>query len=314
MGVTQIENKKLKSKDGVSELHVVIWKPQGQVKAILQIAHGMIEYIECYDRFAKYLNKQGILVVGNDHIGHGHTSKEKNLGYFAQKHMSAIVVCDMHRVAKCMKKQYPDVLYFMFGHSMGSFMLRRYLMTFGEELDGAILCGTGRHSKIILDIGRIATELARKIHGDHYPSRFLKVLFFGTYNARIPREERRNEIDWITKEPNIRKEKKKNKLSNFSFTVNGYRTLLDVLTYIQKPENIKKIPKDLPIYLISGQEDPVGNYGRSVRWVYKELKYNGLVDVDIKLYPGDRHEILNEQNWKQVHQDIYMWLQKKITT
>jgi len=308
MQTTKVKNKRLPSKDGKSQLHVVIWEPQGQVKAILQIAHGMVEYIERYDAFARYLNKKGILVVGNDHIGHGHTAKEKDLGYFTPDHMSATVVCDLHRVTKCMKKRYPDVPYYLLGHSMGSFMVRRYLMTFGEEIDGAILCGTGSHSKAILTIGKVAADLSGLARGERHRSRMLEILFFGTYNRRVPRAERKNETDWISKEPQVREQKMQNKLSNFTFTVNGYRTLLDVLSYIQRQENIEKIPKTLPIFLIAGQEDPVGNYGKGVRQVYKSYKNAGILDVDIKLYKGDRHEILNEKDREQVFEDILSWM------
>ena len=272
MQTTKVKNKRLPSKDGKSQLHVVIWEPQGQVKAILQIAHGMVEYIERYDAFARYLNKKGILVVGNDHIGHGHTAKEKDLGYFTPDYMSATVVCDLHRVTKCMKKRYPDVPYYLLGHR------------------------------------KVAVDLLGLARGERHRSRMLEILFFGTYNRRVPRAERKNETDWISKEPQVREQKMQNKLSNFTFTVNGYRTLLDVLSYIQRQENIEKIPKTLPIFLIAGQEDPVGNYGKGVRQVYKSYKNAGILDVDIKLYKGDRHEILNEKDREQVFADILSWM------
>lgn len=299
---------RLPSKDGVHKLHVVIWEPQTQIKAILQISHGMIEMIERYDDFAGFLNTKGILVIGNDHLGHGQTAdSEEDFGYFCPKKMSATVVADLHSVTEYAKKKYPNVPYFLLGHSMGSFMARRYLMTYGEELTGTIIMGTGRKPEHVLLAGKIVSSIIQIIKGPRYHSQFLRKSAFGTFNDKIP--NKRTESDWLTKDEKIVDFCLGNKYCNFTFTINGYKTLFDVLGFIQKKENIAQIPKELPIFMVAGDADPVGDYGQGVQKVFETYKQAGIEDIAIKLYEGDRHEILNELDKESVYIDIYKWMQ-----
>ncbi|MCI7792021.1 MAG: alpha/beta hydrolase [Lachnospiraceae bacterium] len=297
----------LPSHDGVHKLHVVIWEPETEIRAVLQISHGMIEMIERYDDFAGFLNTKGILVIGNDHLGHGHTAdSEEDFGYFCPKNMSATVVDDLHSVTEYAKKEYPGVPYFLLGHSMGSFMARRYLMTYGKELTGAVIMGTGRQPKLVLMSGKVISTIVQLVKGSRYHSVFLKKLAFGAYCDRIP--NKRTESDWLTRDEKIVDFCISNKYCNFSFTVNGYKTLFDVLTFIQKKENVDKIPKKLPIFMVAGNDDPVGEYGKGVKQVFEIYKQAGIEDVSLKLYEGDRHEILNELDKENVYEDIYNWL------
>lgn len=298
----------LPSHDGVHKLHVVIWEPETEIRAVLQISHGMIEMIERYDDFARFLNTKGILVIGNDHLGHGHTADSaEDFGYFCPKNMSATVVDDLHSVTEYAKKEYSGVPYFLLGHSMGSFMARRYLMTYGKELTGAVIMGTGRQPKLVLMSGKVISTIIQFVKGSRYRSGFLKKLAFGAYCNRIP--NRRTESDWLTRDEKIVDFCISNKYCNFSFTVNGYKTLFDVLTFIQKKENVDKIPKKLPIFMVAGNDDPVGEYGNGVRQVFEIYKQTGIEDVSLKLYEGDRHEILNELDKENVYEDIYNWLE-----
>lgn len=302
---------RLPSKDGVHKLHVVIWEPQTQVKAILQISHGMIEMIERYDDFAGFLNKKGILVIGNDHLGHGQTAdSEEDFGYFCPKNMSATVVADLHSVTKYAKKEYPNVPYFLLGHSMGSFLARRYLMTYGEELAGAIIMGTGRKPKHVLFAGKIVSSMIQMIKGPRYHSNFMKHAAFGAFNDRIP--NKRTESDWLTKDEKIVDFCLANKYCNFTFTINGYKTLFEVLSFIQKKKNIAKIPSNLPIFIVAGDADPVGDYGQGVQHVFETYKQARIEDIAIKLYEDDRHEILNELDKERVYEDIYNWISEHI--
>lgn len=307
----QKEQFSLPSADGIHQLHVVMWKPDIQIKAIVQISHGMVEFIERYDDFAKYLNEQGFLVVGNDHLGHGQTAgNDDDLGYFCNENMSATVVNDLHTVTLYVKKYYPDIPYFLLGHSMGSFMARRYLMTYADELTGAIISGTGRQPKLTLTAGKMVASIIKMFKGDRYRSPFLKKTAFGTYNARI--KPIRTENDWLTKDTAIVDWYNSNKYCTFPFTVNGYQTLFEVLTFIQKPENYNKIPKKLPIFMVAGDEDPVGEYGKGVTQIYQNYKEAGIKDISMKLYDGDRHEILNELDRETVYTDIAEWIGKHL--
>ncbi len=297
------------SVDGIHQLHVVIWEPQ-EIKAILQISHGMIEYVERYEDFAAYLTQRGFLVVGNDHLGHGKTAGcDEDLGHFCEK-KSAAVVEDLHHVTLEMKKQYPNIPYFLFGHSMGSFMARRYLMTYGQELTGAIICGTGRKKPLVLATAKCINGIIGLFKGERYRSDVMQKLAFGTYNKRIPNLRSNN--DWLTRDEQIIDMYNAHEHCMFIFTVNGYRTLFDALTFIQKKENIAKLRKDLPVFMVAGAQDPVGDYGKGVIEVYESYKKHGIKDISLKLYEEDRHEILNELDRATVYEDLAKWLISKM--
>lgn len=302
---------KLPSKDGIHRLHAVFWKPDGEVRGVVQISHGMIEMIERYDGFARYLNDNGFAVIGNDHLGHGLTAgRDEDFGYFCRKNMSATVVSDLHRVTRYAKKHYSEVPYFLLGHSMGSFMARRYIMTYGNELTGAVIIGTGSKSALTLAAGKALSALVRLTKGDRYHSRILERCAFHNYLSRV--KNPRTESDWITRDEQAVEQYRKNKYCNFKFTVNGYRTLFEVLTFIQKDRNIENIPRELPLLFLAGGMDPVGDYGKAVNEICREYKKKGINDVSMKLYPDDRHEVLNELDKEQVYRDILRWLENHL--
>lgn len=308
MGKTE---SRLPSKDGKHKLHVVFWKPEQPVRGVVQISHGMIEMIERYDDFARYLNDNGFAVIGNDHLGHGQTAGgDEDFGYFCRKNMSATVVADLHRVTRYAKKHYSEVPYFLLGHSMGSFMARRYIMTYGNELTGAVIIGTGSQSALTLIYGNALAALIRYTKGDRYRSKLLEWSAFHHYLDRI--KNPRSENDWVTRDEKIVDLYRENKYCNFKFTVNGYRTLFEVLTFIQNDQNIENIPRELPLLFLAGGMDPVGNYGKAVNEICCEYKKKGINDVSMKLYPDDRHEILNELDREQVYGDILRWLENHL--
>lgn len=319
----------LKSTDKKNKLHVIIWEPDSNdknavvqkadndvkiknaknIKAILQISHGMIEYVERYEEFAQFFNANGILVIGNDHLGHGKTAaSDENLGYFGDG-KSKTVVDDLYEVTKYAKETYGKAIpYFLFGHSMGSFMARRYLMTYGNSLTGAIICGTGYTPGIVLTVGNICAKIMQLFKGEHYRSLFLKKIAFGSYNKRIP--DVKTENDWLSRNTANVEKYNQDKYCTFLFTVNGYQTLFDVLKFIQKKENIVHIPDELPLFFIAGKEDPVGNYGAGVLKVVKQYKDNGIKNIQTKLYENDRHELTNEMNRNIVFRDILKWIEE----
>lgn len=299
------------SKDGVHKLHVVLWEPEAEVKAVVQISHGMIEMIDRYENFALYLNQHGYAVIGNDHLGHGLTAgNDADLGYFCPKNMSATVVADLHRVTKYAKKRYKNKPYFLLGHSMGSFMARRYLMTYGMELDGAIICGTGSQSPLILIAGMMVSNAMRLVLSDRFRSRLLEKSAFGAYQKRILNP--RTKSDWMTRDTEIVDFCRGSKYCTFLFTINGYRTLFDVLSFIQKRQNVERIPRELPLFFIAGGQDPVGHYGKDVRKVSAAYEKAGIEDVSLKIYQEDRHEVLNELDRDQVYRDVLVWLDSKL--
>lgn len=290
-----------------NQLHVAIWEPERETKAILQISHGMVEYIVRYDDFAKHLNQQGILVIGNDHLGHGQSVlDESEFGYFGKEKGSA-VVDDLYEVTKYAKKQYGEnIPYFLMGHSLGSFMARRYLMSYGEKITGAIISGTGYKTVPVLDAASFFTAVTKLFHGERYRSPFLKWLAFHTYNRKIADVKTKN--DWLTRDEAVVAAYNENPYCKFSFTVNGYETLFGVIKYIQKQNNWEKTPKQLPILMIAGEEDPVGSYGKDVKKVYKKYQQMGCSHIELRLYKDDRHELVNELDRESVYEDISQWI------
>lgn len=300
----------ISSGNGKNKLHCILWEPEKEAKAVLQISHGMNEYIERYDRFAQFLTDAGIVVAGNDHLGHGMTAYTKEeLGYFAENEPSKTVVEDLHRVTANLKEKYKDLPYFVMGHSMGSFLIRRYIMTYGYEADGVIIMGTGTQPPYILTAGKFVIRMLKAVKGEHYRSALFDNLCFGSYSKKF--KPLRTGKDWISRNTDNVDRYLADPYCSFLFTLNGFETLFSTISFIQTKANIKKIPKKLPVYMVAGGDDPVGNYGKGVRQVYETYKKYGIQDIEIKLYKNDRHEILNETDYEVVYQDVLSWMEKK---
>lgn len=301
----------IKSTNDINDIHCIMWKPKGEILAILQISHGMVEYIDRYDRFATFLAYNGILVVGNDHLGHGlSVNDDEELGYFNCDDASKTVVEDLHKITDKIKREYGNIPYFVLGHSMGSFLIRRYMMTYQNEVDGYIIMGTGSQPKIILKLAKFLLNIIKLFKGDRYRSKFVTKLAFGAYNNDFKPVV--TQSDWISRDREIVQKYINDKYCTFLFTLNGYKTLFDTLEFIQISSNIKKLSKNIPLFLVSGDKDPVGNKGKDVKNIYEEYKNLGIKDIEIKLYKDCRHEILNELNYEEIYDDIYNWIKLRL--
>lgn len=299
------------SSDGITTIRGVVYIPDGDIKAILQISHGMVEFIDRYDDFAKYLTDKGILVTGNDHLGHGGSvTSEDNWGYFHEDEGYKKVLEDLYTVTKITKEKYPNKPYFLLGHSMGSFYARRYLFTYGEELDGAIIMGTAWQEKITVKTGKLLCKLIGLFKGSKYRSKFINNMALGPYNKKWEPSITHN--DWLTKDEKIVEWYSNEPKCSFIFTLNGFYNLFSVLDDVCDKNNIAKVRKDLPILFMAGEDDPVGNFGKGVKKTYDTFKEVGIKDVSIKLYPNDRHEILNETDKDIVYEDLYSFINKHI--
>lgn len=298
------------SRDGVTQIHVVEWRPAGKVKAVLQISHGMVEYIDRYDEFARFLCKEGFLAVGNDHLGHGASVRsDEYLGYFHETMGNEYVIGDIHKLREITQKKYPKAPYFMLGHSMGSFLIRQYMELYGKGLAGVIVMGTGAHSAVSLAAGRMLCQIIAAFKGWSYRSSLLDNMAFASYNKRF--EPARTDKDWLTKEERIVDAYREHPWCRFRFTINAYYHMFRGIQFLQEKKNVERIPKELPLFLVAGADDPVGNFGESVKRVYETYRKCGIRDVQIKLYENDRHEILNETDRGKVYVDLLTWMKEK---
>ena len=297
------------SRDGVSKLHAIVWSDETKNPiGILQIIHGMAEYIDRYDDFARFMVGKGFVVVGDDHLGHGDSVGENGTyGYFCKKDPATVLVRDEHRLKKLMEAKYPGVPYYILGHSMGSFIARNYLNRYGSGIQGMIVMGTGNQSKALLGASKVLVGLTGFFCGEKHVAKFINKLAFGTFNRAI--EDAKTNVDWLTKDEAIVDKYIADERCGFAFTVNGFRGLFELIYRLQKPKNLVTIPKKIPVFFVSGEEDPVGDYGEGVIGAKNDLVRAGLENVSMKLYPGDRHEILNETDKDIVYQDIYEWLE-----
>lgn len=298
------------SKDGVTQIHAIEWQPETEVKAIVQLCHGMVEHIDRYHDFAEFLAQNGYYVVGHDHLGHGKSVvSDEKLGYFHEKNGNAYVIADIHQLRVRTEKKYPNVPYFLMGHSMGSFLVRQYLGMYGSGLKGAIIMGTGDQPNIILEAGKLVCKVIAMCKGWEYRSKLVDGMAAGGYNKAFQNET--DGSNWLSRNPENVKKYKDDPLSGYMFTVNAYYHMFSGMAKMNKQESEGKLPKSLPVLLVSGAEDPVGNYGKSVEKVYQRYKECGIQDVEMKLYENDRHEILNEVDRDIVFQDILKWLENR---
>ena len=295
---------------GTGQIHACAWLPEGEVRAVVQIVHGIAEFVERYEDFAKFLNQQGFLVVAEDHMGHGQSINNGGIqGYFHGGWFTAVE--DTVQLATDTMARYPDVPYILFGHSMGSFMARTILCKYPElPLKAAILCGTGWQPTVALPaLIRVVEGICQKT-GETVPSEKLQNLVFGSYNRKV--EHPRTPFDWICRDKKVVDAYIAHPLCGFTATCGILRELMKGIYYIQQPRNLQNMRKDLPVFFIAGGDDPVGNYGKGVRQAVRAFQKAGLRDVSVRIYPLCRHEILNEINKDEIFEDVLQWIETKM--
>ena len=287
-------------------------QPEVRPKAIVQISHGMMEYIRRYQPLAWYLAEHGYAVCGNDHLGHGATSGDTGRdGYFAEENGVECVLQDLHTMTGQAHSRWPGLPLILLGHSMGSFFARLYAERFGDELDGLVLSGTAGPNPMG-GIGIALTKLLITFKGSMATSPFVEKIAFGAYCKRIPDAVTGKE--WVTSDPDVLAAYTADPKCSFPFTVSGYHDLMEVLTLVNRKQWFTSLPLNLPVYLIAGEEDPVGDYGKGVRLVADRLKESGLEDVTLRLYPGCRHEVHNEKpaDRELMYTELLAWLDAHI--
>ncbi len=300
------------SADKKTKIHYIKWIPKEvEIIAILQISHGMLEHIKRYDDFAQYLAEKGILVVGNDHLGHGDSLlNEECRGFFCENNGNKVVLQDINELKNIIKKEYPNIPYFILGHSMGSYLIRQYITIYDNDIQGAIIMGTGNQPYALVKSGQLITKLIASVKGWKYRSVLVNNMAIGGYNKHF--ESCRTSVDWLScDEKNVDDYINDSKI-DFIFTLNAYYNMFKGILSLYHKKNLNKIPKNLPVFFVSGENDPVGGFGKHVQKVYEIYKNIGMSDVSLKLYKNFRHEILNEIDRKTVYDDVFNWINKHI--
>lgn len=299
------------SSTGRTSIHALKCVPDSKPRAVVQIAHGIAEHIDRYRPFMEFLADNGFVVAGNDHLGHGKSIRvPEEQGFFAEKDGWWRVVDDMDKLHDIMSNEYPELPYVLFGHSMGSFLTRTYLIKHPDKYDGVILSGTGHQSPALVLGGNAAASVMAKLSGAMGDGAELDSLAFGTYLNKI--ENPRTKFDWLSRDTEQVDKYIADPLCGFVGKIGLYRDMMQGIKFITDKKNIAQMNKEKPVYFMSGDGDPVGDYGKGVERAYKAFCDAGLHDVFMRLYPGGRHEMLNETNKEQVYQDILSWLNEKI--
>jgi alpha-beta hydrolase superfamily lysophospholipase len=302
------EEFRFRSANNAVDVRAMRYVPETEVRAILQIAHGMVEFIDRYENFAQFLCSKGILVTGNDHIGHGASvNSEDDWGYFGDDGNN-VLLKDMHELTRITKEAYPNKPYFLLGHSMGSFYARQYLALYGNELKGAIIMGTGHEPAFKVKGGMMICKMIALFKGWRHRSQFVNNMAFGAYNKRF--EPARTRSDWLSKDEKLVDWYVSEPRCSFMFTLNGYYNMFEGISKLHDKKLLDRIPKDLPLFFVSGEDDPVGSFGVEVKAAAQSLKDAGVRNIDLKLYPNDRHEILNETDKEVVYVDLYNWIEE----
>ena len=286
--------------------------PDDNFRAIVQIVHGISEHIDRYRPFMEFLAEHGILAVGNDHLGHGKTpTSEADQGAFYEEDGWNRVVQDVAALHDLVKKDLPvRVPYVMFGHSMGSFVVRTFMIDHPDKFDMAIISGTGHQGRALVRFGNLVASQVIKRKGYRSDGTFLNKLAMGNYLKRI--KEPRTDCDWLSNDAEQVNKYIQDALCGFTAKAGMYADMLRGVSYVTDPANIARMPKDKPVFFMSGSEDPVGDYGLGVRKAAIAFHDAGLSDVKVKLYEGGRHEMLNELNRKEVYRNILTWLNRRI--
>lgn len=298
------------SSDGQHQIHCSQWLPdEGQPKAVVQIVHGISEYVGRYDQFARFLADHGYAVCGEDHLGHGRTGKQDSIfGFFARHDGWTLATADVRGLRRLMGKKFPGIPYFLLGHSMGSFLTRTYLCRYPGEVSGALLSGTGQEAGLLVGAGKFLANLIGLFKGYDSVSPLVHSLSLGAYNKQFA--PNRTTADWISRDETVVDTYLADPFCQVMPTVGLYRDMLGGLQYIASRRALSQMDPDTPVYLYSGDQDPVGANGAGVKKVYGYFEKYGTKDLSMKLYENGRHEMHNELNREEVFADVLTWLEQ----
>ncbi len=295
--------------DGAS-LHVSGWAVE-EPKAIVQVLHGMAEHGSRYGRLAEALARAGYTTSAHDHRGHGKSIPEGSPpGHIADSDSWNRLVEDAHAVNREISGRYPGLPIIVLGHSMGSFVLQQLLFEHPGDMVAAAVSGSNGKPPAIAAVGKLLARIERARVGRRRPSPIIQSLTFGGYNRAFA--PARTEFDWLSRDTDEVDTYIADTLCGFAVSTQTWLDMLNALGRIANPDNVARVPKDLPLYLFAGEQDPVGDNGKGMRKLHDAYRRAGLLDVRLELYPGGRHEMLNETNRQEVMADLIAWCDEKV--
>ena len=295
------------STEGRCQIFYTLWLPETTPRGVVQISHGMAEYIDRYAPLAEYLTSRGFAVCGNDHYGHGRSvDTPDDLGYLPRGGAD-LLVDDLHLLTGILRERFPNTPITLLGHSMGSFVARLYAARYGTDIDAAIFMGSAGPGQPTA-AGKLLARLVSAQRGGHFRSPLIDGIAFGSYNARLGKNA--HKFAWLSRDEAVVSAYDADPLCGYIFTADGFHTLFDLLGRVSAKDWAAKLPPNLPLLVVSGGEDPVGGWGKGVRALYDILRSAGC-QVNLKIYPDDRHEILNELDRETVMADIAAWLENR---
>jgi len=275
------------SADGIHQCYAAEWLPEGQPRGVVQIVHGISEYVERYDRFARFLAEQGFVVCGEDHLGHGKTAEDGVFGYFAEENGWNKVLSDIRTLKTLQTEKYPGLPYFLFGHSMGSFLTRTFLIRFPGEVSGAVISGTGQEPAPLVRAGRALTSLLVKAGKGKSRSALVIAMSLGSYNKAF--KPNRTSVDWISRDEAVQDAYLADPFCRFLPTTGMFHDMLGGISFIGDFKNLSAMDKNTPVFFLSGDKDPVGQMGKGVVKVYDMFKAAGCQESIVKIVYGNRH-------------------------
>lgn len=302
----QCESLSYPSCDGVHTVAGYLYTMPGvPVRAVLQLSHGMCEYVGRYRHMAAFYAAQGIALAGNDHLGHGATAKRGEHGHFADAEGRRYVLGDLHALNATLHRRFPGLPLFLYGHSMGSFFARWYAECYPDTITALVLSGTAGPSALN-NVGYALSSVISAVRGPKYVSPLMVKMNFGKYCTRI--QDAKSPNAWLTRDEAVVAAYDGDEYCTFDFSVGTYKQMLWVLCHVSSKKWAQSLPKTLPILLIAGDGDPVGDYGAGVRAVYAMLGDAGVQDLTCQIYEQGRHELHNELNKEEVFDYVLTWL------
>jgi alpha-beta hydrolase superfamily lysophospholipase len=295
-----------------NKIHVYKYEPEGEALAVVQIIHGASEHFARYGLFAEYLAKNGYLVIGCDILGHGLSTDNYDFVHFADKDGDLLAYESVVLVKEYVEREYPELPFYLLGHSMGSFLARKLILDFPDAYKKAVISGSAHPPKLLMAVGTFLTKLIKAFKGPKYVSKLIQDMSIDANQKKMRKDKIISGIneEWLTRDTEIQNYYKNSKMCGQPFSVSANLDMFSWLKFVNTKKNIASGNLKLPHLFISGGDDALSDYGKQIVALVELMKKLGYEDIEYKIYPKARHEVLNELNKDEVYQDVLNFFKK----